>query len=244
MSEGTGSGHRIRTAGMLLPPYLPDAEQIDVGAYRIDLQSPAVTSKAAVEVMIPPYVERNLGDRIIVSLVPSAGGGNGNEVTRYFYLSDLSHEPPEHISIRPLQLLVDGYYQASYTVASRSGNVSCSGSVEVEVINSPMTSVGTQVTLFGSYQSGLVAAWVVAESYSVAPADVLYAPVESKQSDAGVTLGVYRPQDIQPVLSIYTIDGRNWSCKGDQLAQFEKGNLVSLKLEGSKDSGIYLAMVV
>lgn len=244
MSEGTGSGHLVCTAGMLLPPYLPDAEQIDLDAYRIDLQSPAVTNKEAVEVMILPYAERNLGDRIIVSLVPSAGGGSGNEVTRYFYLSDISHEPPEHIFIRPLQSLVDGYYQASYTVTSRSGNVSCSQSVEVEVINSPMTSVGTQVTLFGSYQSGLVAAWVVPQSYSVAPADVLHAPIHSKQSDAGVTLGVYRPQDIQPVLSICTVDGQNWSCLGDQVAQFQEGNLISLKLEGGKNSAIYLAIVV
>jgi hypothetical protein len=242
--EGAGD------AGVKLPE-LPQAK-LENGYLLLDLESPLLVTDGAVQVVIPPYPERNPGDRITVQF------RRGNDevaypyapvVCRYFYLQE-SLEP---IRVQPLQALPPGHYEVSYMVTSSSNNASSSGGVPVLVVNTPPPAYATgEISLFGKYLAGQVASWVVPSDRLLAPSarDVLFRAIGQRNSEAGVTLNIYRvpagksfaEQVLFAMLSCS--DGRNWVCAGADEMLFARGDLVSIQLEGDTGdaAGIYLAI--
>ncbi len=236
----------------LAPPGLPQAVMSSSG-YVLDLQAPSVTDKGAVEISIPRHLERNLGDWVTVLFNPISdeiGDRSEETLRRYLYLADPTRDPPGHeysVLIQPLRAVAADDYEVCYMVTSRSGNASVSVGVPVSVINATAngTAIG-QTNLYGTYEPGPVASWVVANEYKLAPSGVLLRSLD-KPSTSNISLGIYRkpiegPEQLFARLN--SADGVNWTPDRNDVIEFQRGDLINIRLETSQNSAIYLAVAM
>ncbi|WP_159067937.1 hypothetical protein [Trinickia symbiotica] len=239
---------------VLKGPRLPQAEQQAGGTYRLDLGSEAVASAGAVEIRVPRYSERSLGDSITVvfdRVDAQANEGLAHKIHRYRYLADPRADPPDYeysVFLQPLQSLPSCEYEVFYMVTSRSGNSSLSERVPVEVVGTPGAAGWVfQAGFYGTYVPGVIASGVVANERTLAPNDFIIRSIGDKRSDSNVTLGVYRtPPNAgdQLFANFSSADGAHWTPDRNGTMQFERSDLVTVRLENQKDAAIYVALAM
>lgn len=208
----------------------------------------------AVSVCMQGYVERNVGDRLTVRW-----SRNGAEVVRrYVHLADPTRDGRNaqyEARIWPLWALLPGDYEVDYSVTSRTGNVSRSAPAQIAVTGTPavptvITGGVIQTSLFGMHQPGLVATWIAPGTYTVASADdVLVQSLADFSAEgastANVTLQLYRNHDARAFASIVSDSaGKTWTVSVPQATSLARGDLISIQLEGVRDSKIFLAVAV
>lgn len=235
-----------KTSTSLPPPAVPQAEQgvLDLGALAGD----------AVQVQVPGYPERNVGDRLTLNWRL----GGGDVVRRYAYLADPTRDAPDRqyeVRVQPLWALQPGDYQVDYTVTSRTGNVSQSAPVPITVVGTPKVPTVLmggviQTTLFGVYRAGVVGTWIAPGPYTIATErDVLVRSLASFSrqgaSSPNVTLRFYRNDDGEPFASIVSDAlGTTWTVGVPRSTGVLRGDLISIELAGEEDASLFLALAV
>lgn len=224
----------------------------------LDLSLPSVTADGAVKVEIPPYPQLGQGDQVTVIFKDESE----RSIVRFAYLSNPAQfKDRTHVAevrVKPLSALMPGSYGISYSVASRTGNISNSAVSQVEIINSPYIGGGRISTVdtgfFGTYIPGVIGGWVVPVDYSLATdSDIVvrslnvFAPNET--ATAGVQLNVRRTPvsgDSEMIAIVQSSDGKQWTvtATGDPNVDLRKQDLISIELDGSRNARFFVALTL
>ncbi|HTH76836.1 MAG TPA: hypothetical protein VL635_20810 [Trinickia sp.] len=239
----------MSNASPLLPP--PDLPQAADGILNL-----AELDADAVRVNVPAYMQCNFGDQIALIWVQH---DTRIEITRrYAYLADTTRDQgraPHEVRIRPLWALPPGDYDVQYAVTSRTGNVSQSSAAHVEVVGTPdaptvIAGGVIQTELFGIYPPGLIGAWIAPAAYSIESSnDILVQSLASYSAEGASApnsvLRLYKNKDVNPFASIVSDGaGTRWTPSVDEPTTFIRGDLISVRLEGTQDSALFLVLAV
>ncbi|YBV94573.1 hypothetical protein M1D80_00815 (plasmid) [Phyllobacteriaceae bacterium JZ32] len=208
-----------------------------------------------VRVRISAYPQRNPGDRITLTMTRQEPY---LELTRYAYLQapDQDKETKFYeVRVEPLWALLSGQYEVSYMITSRTGNASASAPAPISIKGTPeqppTAHVGTiQANLFGVYRPSLVGSWIVPEDYTFTPDNGLLAQslasysVE-QASTPNTILGFYKNEEADPFAQLASDgNGTNWIAKNQAETDFARGDLISIKLDGTDNAKLFLAVAL
>lgn len=210
----------------------------------------------AVLVNVPVYAQCNIGDRI--TLVWAQHDTRIEITRRYAYLPDAardSGDAPHEVRIRPLWALPPGGYDVHYAVTSRTGNVAQSDTAHVEVKGTPQAPAVIaggviQTELFGVYAPGLIGAWIAPDAYSIASSSDILVESLALYSAEGTSAGncvlrLYKNDDENSFASVVSDSaGKTWTPSVAKPTTFVRGDLISVRLEGTQDSALFLVLAV
>ncbi|GAB1584757.1 hypothetical protein PPNSA23_47000 [Phyllobacterium phragmitis] len=206
-------------------------------------------------VHVSAYPERNPGDRITLTM---ARQEPYLELTRYAYLQDPGQDQDTKIyevRVEPLWALLSGQYEVFYMITSRTGNASASAPKSVSITDTPEQPPSApvsaiQVNLFGTYLPGLVGSWMVPEDYTFTPNNGLLAQslasysVE-QASTPNTILSFYKNEEMDPFAQLASDgSGTNWTTKNQAETDFARGDLISIKLDGTDNAKLFLAVAL
>jgi hypothetical protein len=243
----------IDEKAQLSEPVLPQAS----GGI-LDLSSPSVVAFGAVKVEIPPYAQLGWGDRVTVVFTDQSR----NDLVRFAYLPNpVRFEDQEYVAevrVQPLSALASSTYDVTYSVASRTGNISNSAVNQVKIINAPHADAGrlstVDTTFFGTYPPGVIGSWVVPADYTLSTdSDIavrslnMFAP--SGRVSPDVLLNVRQAPPLggsKLIATIQSSDGQQWTVRsaGETHVALDRGDLISIELSGNQNARFFVALAL
>lgn len=211
-------------------PILSQAKLVN-GQMQLDIAS---ITTGQVEVIVPRSAQRDIGDKIVVSVKGQ------QEVHRYFYVATMQSTGAQGDSVyfQPLEIFQNGNFNVSYKVTDRSDNTSVSDPQPITIINAESNTMSNivyhQNCFYGQHNTGVVDSWLVPTDYTLTENDIGLIRALDTGMPNGTTLEVRRlkGEDQYDQVVQMEYDGTDWhfSATWDDSLTLAKGDNLTLNL--------------